>query len=66
MEGFLEKILFWENKNFILISKLNLLKFRKSTMDFLKLFFKLYFPLFPKIFFNYKNLDKILLGGKLV
>ena len=65
MGGFLENF-FMEKQKFILISKLNLLKFRKSTMDFLKLFFKLYFPLFSKIVFNFKNLEKILFGGKLV
>jgi hypothetical protein len=55
-----------EKLKFILNSKLNLLKFRKSTTDFLKFFFKLYFPLFSKIFFIFKKFEKILLGGKLV
>lgn len=55
-----------EKQKFILNSKLNLLKFRKSTMDFLNIFFKQYFPIFSKIVFNFKNSEKILLGGKLV
>ena len=66
MEGVFRNNFILEKQKFILISKLNLLKFRKSTTDFLKFFFKLYFHLFSKIFFNFKNLEKILLGGKLV
>jgi len=60
MEGVSRKNFILEKQKFYLNSKLNLLKFRKSTMDFLKLFFKLYFTLFSKIFFNFKNLEKIL------
>ena len=60
MEGFLEKILLLEKQKFILMLKRNILKFRKSTMDFLKLFFKLYFPLFSKIVFIFKKLENIL------
>ena len=54
-----------EKQKFILNSKKNFLKFRKSTADFLKFFFKLYFPLFSKIFFNFKNSEKNLIGRKI-
>ena len=64
--GVSRKFFILEKQKFILNSKLNLLNFRKSTMVFLKIFFKHYFPIFSKIVFNFKNSEKILLGGKLV
>ena len=48
MEGILEKNFIPEKQKFILISKLNLLKFRKSTTDFLKIFLTFISPSFQK------------------